>query len=135
MADTPLTLWLDDTGADAGPLVGGKFSSLAEMSQAGFGVPPAFAVTTASYRSFLAHHGFADELAAVKTLDRDDLDAVDRVSATITRAIENADLPSAVRTAGDEKFSLAISCRPLRRRPSSSSKTCAISGSVPTSWS
>ena len=99
MADTSLTLWLNDAGSDAGALVGGKFSSLAEMSQAGFGVPPAFAVTTASYRAFLEHHRFADELAAVKAVDRDDLDAVDRVSAAITHAIEHAELPAEVREA------------------------------------
>ena len=39
-ASDALVLWLDEVEADAGPAVGGKFSSLAEMAGAGFGVPP-----------------------------------------------------------------------------------------------
>jgi pyruvate, water dikinase len=60
-------LWLGDPGAESGPLVGGKFSSLAEMTAAGFGVPPAFAVTTEGLAAFMDESGLESEARAVHT--------------------------------------------------------------------
>lgn len=80
-----LVLWLDEDGATSGELVGGKFSSLAEMRHAGFGVPSAFAVTTTAYRCFLSAASLADSAAAV----RGDLAA----AAELRSAIESAPLP------------------------------------------
>jgi hypothetical protein len=61
-----LVLWLDEVEADAGPAVGGKFSSLAEMAGAGFGVPPAFAVTTTAYRAFMRESGLEERARTVR---------------------------------------------------------------------
>ena len=55
MTDDPLILWLDHGSAPGNPLLGGKFASLAEMTAAGFSVPPGFGVTTAAYRAFMEH--------------------------------------------------------------------------------
>ena len=84
-ASDSLVLWLDEDGATSGELVGGKFSSLAEMRRAGFGVPSAFAVTTTAYRCFLSEASLADSAAAVGG----DLAA----AAELRSAIESAPLP------------------------------------------
>jgi pyruvate,water dikinase len=81
-------LWPDDAGAQSGDLVGGKFSSLAEMIGAGFGVPPAFAVTTEAVAAFMAESALEHEARAV----HDDLDAGARVRAKM----EETPLPAAV---------------------------------------
>lgn len=58
--------------------VGGKNASLGEMiqnlSKAGVSVPGGFATTADAYRSFLAHNGLADRIAAeLAKLDADDV--------------------------------------------------------------
>ena len=81
-------LWLDDAGAESGSLVGGKFSSLAETAAAGFGVPPAFAVTTAAVAAFMNESGLEPEARAVHA----DLNAAARMRVKI----EQTPLPPAV---------------------------------------
>jgi pyruvate,water dikinase len=81
-------LWPEDAGAQSGDLVGGKFSSLAEMIDAGFGVPPAFAVTTAAVSAFMNEGGLEHDARAVNQ----DLEAGARVRAKM----EETPLPGAV---------------------------------------
>ena len=81
-------LWLDDAGAQTGALVGGKFSSLAEMTAAGFGVPPAFAVTTDALAAFMTESGLEPDARAVHT----DVEAGARMQARILET----PLPSAL---------------------------------------
>jgi pyruvate,water dikinase len=61
-------LWLEECGADAAPLVGGKAVGLGHLVRLGHRVPPGFAVTTAAYREALAAGGrpatVGDRLAA-----------------------------------------------------------------------
>ena len=45
MTGAPFVLWLDHGSAPGNPLLGGKFASLAEMTAAGFSVPPGFGVS------------------------------------------------------------------------------------------
>ena len=47
-------LWLEECGADAAPLVGGKAVGLGHLVRQGHRVPNGFAVTTAAYREALA---------------------------------------------------------------------------------
>lgn len=68
-------VWFDDVGSQTGSLVGGKFSSLAEMAGAGFGVPPAFAVTTEALAAFMTESGLETQARDVHT----DLDKAGRV--------------------------------------------------------
>ena len=70
MTDDPHVLWLDQEGAPENPLLGGKFASLAEMTAAGFAVPPGFGVTTTAYRVFMAHAGLDDKAAFVREAAR-----------------------------------------------------------------
>lgn len=59
----PLLLWLSPpAAAGAGrPSLGGKAANLATLAAADFPVPPAFCLTTAAYRAFLAHSGRAPD--------------------------------------------------------------------------
>ena len=89
-----LIVWLDEQVEGAGLLVGGKFSSLVELSNAGFGVPAAFAFTTKSYELFMQETGI-DDLAreTLHSLNRDDLIVVEAASETMRNAIESEPLP------------------------------------------
>ena len=96
-ASDALVLWLDEVEADAGPAVGGKFFSLAEMANAGFGVPPAFAVTTEAYRRFMRESGLQERARAVRaTAATGDLAAVTTAGGVLADAIEAAPLPAAL---------------------------------------
>jgi pyruvate, water dikinase len=81
-------VWYGDAGSKSGELVGGKYASLAEMAAAGFGVPPAFAVTTEAVTAFMAESGLEADARAVG----DDLEAAARVRARI----EETPLPGTV---------------------------------------
>jgi pyruvate,water dikinase len=89
----PRVLWTDEPGATSA-LVGGKVASLAEMTAAGFAVPPAFGVTTEAFEEFIAAAGLAARIAAIRAeLDVDDVAAVDRAAGEIATMIEATDLP------------------------------------------
>lgn len=66
MIDGPNILWLDQKAAPGNSLLGGKFANLADMTAAGFAVPPGFGVTTAAYRRFVRQAGLEAEAAAVR---------------------------------------------------------------------
>ena len=70
MTAEPFVLWLDHASAPDNPLLGGKFASLAEMTAAGFAVPPGFGVTTTAYRAFMIHAGLDDRAAFVREAAR-----------------------------------------------------------------
>lgn len=93
----PFVVWLEEAGESRASLLGGKCSSLAEMVQAGFSVPPAFAVTTSAYSAFMGQDGLLD---AARTLtsecDPQNLKEIERASAEITQRIESTPMPPAV---------------------------------------
>ena len=83
-AGSPLVCWFEECGKDSVPLVGGKCASLGELINAGVQVPPGFALTTEGYRRFMAEGGIDRELKSLLgSLDCQDLEALERVSATI----------------------------------------------------
>lgn len=89
-------LWIDEPGATS-DLVGGKVASLAEMTAAGFSVPPAFGVSTEAFDEFMTSAGLAARIDAIRAgLDVDDVAAVDAAAAEIAALIEAAALPDAV---------------------------------------
>jgi pyruvate,water dikinase len=97
MSDGPFVVWLDDTHDDAAGLLGGKCASLAEMVKAGFGVPPAFGVTTNAYWAFMSQDGLIDAARELRAaLDPSDLAAVERVSADIAARMEGTPMPEPV---------------------------------------
>jgi pyruvate,water dikinase len=100
----PHILWIDAPDAPGSPLLGGKFGSLAEMTAAGFAVPPGFGITTTAYRHFLAAAGLVDRARQVRAQAATaDLATISALSAEFTAEIEAApfpaDLEDAVRTA------------------------------------
>jgi pyruvate,water dikinase len=95
--DGAFVVWLERADGGSFAQLGGKFASLAEMTQAGFGVPPAFAVTTRAYWAFMEQEGLREAARALRAgLDPADLPAVQRASAEITAHIEATPMPEAV---------------------------------------
>jgi len=85
----PLVCWFEDCDKNSVSLVGGKCSSLGELIHAGVRVPPGFALTTEGYRAFMAKAGIERDLKLLlQKLDCQDLEALERTSASIRAAIE-----------------------------------------------
>ncbi|MDE0202839.1 MAG: PEP/pyruvate-binding domain-containing protein [Rhodospirillaceae bacterium] len=93
-------LWLDHESAPENPLLGGKFASLAEMTAAGFAVPPGFGVTTTAYRVFMARAGLDDKAAFVReAARRTALADIGSARARLVEAIRSAPMPDELETA------------------------------------
>jgi pyruvate,water dikinase len=102
---SPYVLWLDDPSAPESTLLGGKFGSLAQMTEAGFAVPPGFGVTTTAYRHFLKAAGLADRAREVRARAvTADLAEVQALSAEFTTAVGAAPLPADLETAVREAY-------------------------------
>jgi len=87
--DRPIVCWFEECRKDSVPLVGGKCSSLGELINAGVRVPPGFAFTTEGYRRFMSEHGVDREVnAMLKGANKQDVDGLETVSATIREMIE-----------------------------------------------
>ena len=100
MTGDPHILWLDHESAPEYPLLGGKFASLAEMTAAGFAVPPGFGVTTRAYRVFMAHAGLDGEAAFVReAVRRKALADIGSARTRLVEAIGAAPIPDELETA------------------------------------
>lgn len=104
MTGAPFILWLDAPEAAKNPILGGKFSSLAESVASGLPVPGGFGITTHAYRAFMAAAGLEAEAKRVRevcaTLEPEHIAAVTRqlIDGIMTMPLP-ADLEEAVRTA------------------------------------
>ena len=77
--------------------VGGKNASLGEMIKAGIRVPPGFAVTTDSYQHFISETGIGDAIFELLSgLDVDNVDSLNKASASIQKLMNNATMPQPV---------------------------------------
>jgi pyruvate,water dikinase len=99
----PVVLWIDETGVRADEL-GGKVNSLAELTAAGFDVPPAFGITISAFARFAQEAGLPERVARIQaSLDLDDhavvADASARIAAMIAEAPMPPDIDEAIRTA------------------------------------
>lgn len=98
-------VWFTDPQATDPSLVGGKGANLGRLTQASFPVPPGFCVTTAAYRSFVEHGALAGELGRLAgTLDYDDLDRLEGVTAEMRALITGADYPPELAAAIDKAY-------------------------------
>jgi len=73
-------------------VVGGKCANLGELTQAGFPVPPGFAVTTDAFDEVL--HGHLAELLA--GIDADDVTALEREAERVRHVVESLDVPQEI---------------------------------------
>jgi pyruvate,water dikinase len=94
------TLDFSEIGSADHARVGGKCSSLGEMTQAGVAVPPGFAVTTDAYAAMLDHHGLRAEIERhLEGVNPDDINEVDRAAQAIRIRIRSHHLPEEGETA------------------------------------
>lgn len=124
MTDAPHVLWLDDAPESAGPLLGGKFSSLAELTRAGFSVPPGFGITTRAFDAFYATDGLIDRVQeALAGASAEELRSIERASADVAGLIDAAPLPPEVEQEIREGYAglerrTGIDCVPVAVRSS-----------------
>lgn len=90
-------LLLEDVNADDVGTVGGKAASLGELIGAGLPVPPGFAVTAGTYRTFIEEAGIDEELFDAVDVDPEDSAALREAEATAERLILETPFPEAVR--------------------------------------
>ncbi|ELZ36471.1 phosphoenolpyruvate synthase [Halorubrum tebenquichense DSM 14210] len=88
---------LEDVNADDVGTVGGKAASLGELIGAGLPVPPGFAVTAGTYRTFIEEAGIDEELFDAVDVDPEDSGALREAEATAERLILETPFPEAVR--------------------------------------
>ena len=90
----PLVVRFDDDEATTHDLVGGKAASLGRLTQGGFQIPPGLTASTAGYHQFLRESG-VDQIirTIVPQLDYDDADALERLTAEIRNAVDEAPFP------------------------------------------
>lgn len=80
--------------------VGGKAANLAELTRAGFLVPPGFLITTDAYRAFVAATQIGDRiLALVRSVTADDPVALEQVSEAIRALFMDGHMPEAIANA------------------------------------
>jgi len=89
-------LWLDDIRGGDLKQVGGKAASLGEMTTAGLPVPPAFVVTTDTYRSFIEETGIDGELFEATDVETEDSAALAEAADTAQSLIRETPIPDAL---------------------------------------
>lgn len=76
------------------PIVGGKGANLGELTNAGFPVPEAFVLTTASYDYFIQSAKLMDKInKAISGIDRNSDDSLTEASAKIRNMFEECEIP------------------------------------------
>ena len=97
-------VWLDDVDATDIGTVGGKGASLGELIGAGLPVPPGFAVTAGTYRTFIEDAGIDEALFDAVDVDPEDSEALRAAEATAHELITETPLPTAVREEIRERY-------------------------------
>src|SRR5581483_5168886 len=90
-------VWFTDAESTDNSVTGGKGANLGVLAQAGFEVPPGFAITTSAYTTFLVESGLDRQIAAaLDGLDYGDLATVEDVTSGIRALIAGAQVPGAL---------------------------------------
>ena len=90
-------LWLEEVDADDVGTVGGKAASLGELIGAGLPVPPGFAVTAGTYRTFIEEAEIDEELFAAVDVDPEDSAELREAEETASELILGTPFPDEVR--------------------------------------
>lgn len=97
MAAKPLILFFKEIHKDDVPLVGGKGANLGEMVNAGFPVPPGFAITVWAYDKFLEENNLVSDIASIlKDLDVSDSEKLEKASKSVQKKIVQGRIPNEV---------------------------------------
>ena len=97
-------LWLEDVDADDVGTVGGKAASLGELIGAGLPVPPGFAVTAGTYRTFIEEAGIDEELFSAVDVDPEDSAALRAAEERAEELILETPVPDEVREEIVERY-------------------------------
>ena len=93
----PYILFFKEIDKGDVPIAGGKGANLGEMVQAGFPVPPGFAITVHAYSKFLKENSLDVRIAeTLKNLDVNDPAQLQEASKTIKRMIKRGEVPKEV---------------------------------------
>ncbi|MFB6298598.1 MAG: phosphoenolpyruvate synthase [Salinirussus sp.] len=89
--------WLEEIRGDDLDTVGGKAASLGELTTADLPVPPAFVVTTDTYRSFIEETGIDEELFAAVDVDTEDSRALAEAAERASELVRETPMPEPIR--------------------------------------
>ena len=121
--DGTYTLSFDQIGKHDLARVGGKCSSLGEMTQAGVAVPPGFAVTTDGYLAMLQQTGLRAEIERhLQGVDPEDFDALDRAAQAIRIRMRGHKIPVEVEAAIREAYASMGDDMPVAVRSSATAE-------------
>ncbi|MCA1554709.1 MAG: PEP/pyruvate-binding domain-containing protein, partial [Chloroflexi bacterium] len=85
--------------------VGGKGANLAELTRAGFLVPPGFIITTDAYRAFVQVNGIHERIVALaNTVALDDPASLDQTSEQIRELFARGAVPDAIASKIDAAY-------------------------------
>lgn len=86
--------WFSELSNEDVPTAGGKGASLGEMYNAGFPVPPGFAVTAQAFDYFMSQSQVKDKIKSIiETIDMENTDELTRKSKEIRALIESQEIP------------------------------------------
>jgi len=95
-----LSAWLSEINNSSENDAGSKASALGEVrNRAGLPVPEGFVLTTEAYRQYCGIPLWTEIRDAIRALDLSDLEAVARVSESLTRRVMETELPRAIEVA------------------------------------
>lgn len=124
MNGQPFILWLDDPVAVGNPVLGGKFSSLAQSAAVGLPVPQGFGITTHAYRHFMREAGLEAEARRVRAACAGlSAELISSETAGLVRSIVTAPVPPAIEEAVREAYA------ELERRTGKASVPVAVRSS------
>jgi len=97
--------WLDRPSGAVASRIGGKGASLARLGEAGFPVPPGFAVTVSAYQAFHDAHGLGGVMADLMAVTgRPSVAQIREACAPIVEKLVGAKLPTSVVAAVSDAY-------------------------------
>ncbi|MGD8565082.1 MAG: phosphoenolpyruvate synthase [Candidatus Bathyarchaeota archaeon] len=97
-----LVIWFEELAKTDIPLVGGKNANLGEMINKGVPIPPGFAITAYSYKTFINESGISGNIHRIieETItDLNDPKQYDKASKKIRQLIESTSMPDSIKGA------------------------------------
>ncbi len=126
MKPTPPIKTIAELSHHAVDEAGGKGASLADLTHAGFPVPPGFVILTSAYQEFLRAHPRHEDIAAqLARVNVDDINSVERASTVIHDIIHDFPFPEALGQSVLEAFD-ALGAEYVAVRSSATAEDSAV---------